>query len=170
MTWRSSPSIVYHKQINKILIVACDKYYVKQRYYIQWGQKKELLNLPGCEWVMFSNEKTFEVDNKKKTFARKLKHKAVDQPVARHRSKELYDEFKNSKQSNLVVNTEGRKIRLKSISLGICYQWGRGRFWIGLVCWWNESFRNSDSLHLISLHTWLSYLRSVPGPKWLLQI
>lgn len=58
----------------------------------------------------------------KKKFARKVKHKAEEQQVGRHRNRELYDEFKNSKQFSTVVSTEGRTSRLKSISSGIFYQ------------------------------------------------
>lgn len=64
----------------------------------------------------------------KMKFAQKMKHKAEEQQVARQRNKELYDEFKNSKQFSLVVSTEGRKMRL-----GICYQWGTKKLWTGMV-------------------------------------
>lgn len=139
----------------------CGKYYLRQSYHIQWGQKERITKFPCCEWVIFSNKETFDVDHKKRTFARNLKHKAVDQQVSRHRSKELCDEFKNSRQFSLVVSTEGRKTRLKSISLGICCQWGRRRrFWIGLLCWWNEVFRNSDSFHLIS-YTHMAFISKI---------
>lgn len=64
-------------------------------------------------------------------FAQKMKHKAEEQQVARHRSKELYDEFKNNKQFSLVVSTKGRKMRL-----GIRYRGNKE-----VVDWYGESVK-----------------------------
>ena len=89
--------------------------------------------------------------------------------VCEHRNQERYDEFENSKQVNMVVSTERRKMTLENDFFRNVL---RGRTTEVLV-WYGGSVKRSlqepKFIDLIS-PPWPPFPRSLCGSEWLLQI